>query len=438
MSTAHKVLSPIELKLKTWQPNPDIPEWFTQMRGEARNAYFDLPLPDRSDESWHYGDPQRFMLDRLDIAHAMPGFNGISYERICGLTGRPNRVACLSMVGDNVAEISSSMPLRDAGVAVMSLRQALALRAFQLEPYWTSGLVRFDRDKLLASHYALIDNGFFVHVPKDTRAPEPIHLIMESGEPGTAVSPHVLIIAEPRSQADVFVHYLGRNESTRNLQLGVIQSHVNDEAQLTVTKIEHLGSRTDALTHEAAEIGREGSYKSVAVHFGGHHIRHEAVAHLLKPGGQAELLGAHLLKGRQRYDFYTHQKHDAPDCHSNLLFKGAMLDSSRASYQGSITVAKEAQRTDAYQTNRSLVLSPQARADSSPQLEIEANDVRCSHGSTISNVGADELFYMQNRGISADRARRLLVSGFMAEVADQIPLSVARNYVYNYVLERIV
>ena len=437
-TVANGQLSPVEQKMRVWHPVADIPPWFSTIRGTARDAYFSLPLPDRTNEAWHYGDPSRYALAGLDISNAMPGFNGVRYERICGLTGRPRKVACLSMIADNVAEISSSEPLRDAGVTVMALRQALALRGDQLQQYMEAGLVPFERDRLLASHFALVDNGFFVHIPKGVTAPEAIHLIMESGEPASVVSPHILLVAEEHSAAQVFIHYLGGSaEGERNLQLGVVQSHVADGAKLTLTKIQHLGVKTDALTHEAAAIGRDASYTSVSAHFGGHHFRHEANAQLTQPGGSAQLYGMHLVRGRQRYDFYTHQNHQAPRCTSNLLFKGAMLDRGRASYQGLITVAPGAQKTDAYQANRSLLLSPHARADSSPQLEIEADDVRCTHGAAVSNVGKNEMFYLQSRGISEEYARRLLVSGFMADVADRIPLTTARDYVYNYVLQQI-
>jgi len=429
MPVTTQQLSPVEQKMADWQPTKDVPDWFVQERRAARDAYFESVLPDRSDEAWHYGHPQHYTLSDLDIAHAQPGFNGIRYERICGLTGRPRRIACLSMVGDNVAEISSSTPLRDVGVTVMSLRQALALRSDQLQHYWQRELINAGRDRLTASHYALIDNGFYVHIPAGVTAPEPIHLIMESGEAGSVVAPHVIVVAEKASVATVFVHYLGSTYERRNLQLGQLHTHVEDEANLSVIKIEHVGLQTDILTQEIASIGRDAKYVSIAVHFGGKHLRHEALARHEKPGGSSELLGMHLVRERQRYDFQTTQIHAAPECSSNLLFKGAVLDRGRASYQGIIQVHPHAQQTDAYQTNRTLLLSPQARADSSPQLEILANDVRCSHGSTVANVDKDQTFYLESRGINLAEARRLIVSGFMAEIADRIPLSTARDWV---------
>jgi Fe-S cluster assembly protein SufD len=430
-------LSKAEQKLKAWRPDENIPAWFNRLRRSARDAYFSLGLPERSNEAWHYGDPRKFSLDGLDLAHELPGFNSISYERICGLTGQPRRIACLSMLGDQAHEISSSTPLRDAGVTVMTLRQAIALREYQLSEFWNSALVPYDASKLIAAHYALVDNGFFVHIPKFAKAPVPVHLIMEAGEAGSVVAPHILIVAEPMAQADVYVHFLGQNDGERNLQLGVIRVHAQAGSQLNLTTIQHLGSRTDAFTHEALLLERDAHVTSIAVHFGGNNTRHELIAKLSQPGANARLYGMHLGRQRQRFDFLTHQQHMVPNATSNLLFKGALLDKSRSSYQGMITVAPGAQKTDAYQKNRSLVLSPNARADSSPQLEIEANDVRCSHGSTVSNVRGDEMFYMQQRGIPSAAARQLLVSGFMAEVADRIPLEHTRDYVYNYVLKGI-
>jgi Fe-S cluster assembly protein SufD len=430
-------LSKAEQKLKAWRPDDNIPAWFNRQRRSARDAYFSLGLPERSDEAWHYGDPRKFSLDGLDIAHELPGFNSISYERICGLTGTPRRIACLSMLGDQAHEISSSMPLRDAGVTVMTLRQAIALREYQLSEYWNTALVPFETSKIVAAHYALVDNGFFVHIPKFVKAPVPIHLIMEAGEAGSVVAPHVLIVAEELSQADVYVHFLGNNNAERNLQLGLIRVHAQARSQVNLTTIQNLGSRSDAFTHEALLLERDAKVNSTAVHFGGNNTRHELIVKLTQPGANAKLFGLHLGRQRQRFDFLTHQHHFAPNTTSDLLFKGALLDKARSSYQGSITVAPGAQKTDAYQKNRMLLLSPQARADSSPQLEIEANDVRCSHGSTVSNIRRDELFYMQQRGIPAATAKQLIVSGFMADVADRIPLEHTRDYVYNYVLKGV-
>jgi Fe-S cluster assembly protein SufD len=430
-------LSPVEAKLRSLKSDQYLPQQFNDVRFQARDAYFDLAMPDRTSEAWHYGEPKRFSLSGLDIAHASPGFNGKQYERICGLTGMPRRVSCLSMIGPNVSDLSQSDALLKAGVTVMALRQALILRGDQLAPYWDTPLIQVDATPMMAAHYALVDNGFFVHVPKGVKAPEAVHLIMESGEAGSVVSPHVLVVVEEQAQVEVYVHFIGNSTEERNLSLGVIQAHVADGAKLALTKVQHLGNKTDSLSHEAAEIGAQAHYSSVGVYFGGYHVRHELLASLAHDSGRAELAAMYFLQGRQRYDFHTHQKHLAPQTGSNLLYKGALLGRSRASYQGLITVAPQAQKTDAYQANRNLVLSAEARADSSPQLEISANDVRCSHGSTASNVGAAEMFYLGNRGLPPDVARRLLVSGFMAEVADRIPLVPVRDYAYNHVLERV-
>jgi Fe-S cluster assembly protein SufD len=215
----------------------------------------------------------------------------------------------------------------------------------------------------------------------------------------------------------------------------LLLADIADGARVTVTRVQHYGGRTDALLREYASVGRDATYTSNVIQLGGANVRAEAHLTLAQPGASAFLRGAYLATGRQRFDFLTHQNHQAPHATSNLLYKGALLGRARASYQGMITVAPDAQRTDAYQSNRTLVLSGDARADSSPQLEIGANDVRCTHGSTVSNVSETELFYMQSRGIPREVARRLLVSAFIAEVTDQVGNQRVTDLVEKYVAE---
>ncbi|MCC7478460.1 Fe-S cluster assembly protein SufD [bacterium] len=430
-------LSVLETKLRDWAPDPELPDWFNASRRLAIEAYFALELPQRSNESWHYGDARRFHAGSLDIASASPGFSGAEYERICKLSREYGRVTCLSMVGDRVEELSQSPALSELGGFVLPLRKALAQHGELLRPYWQQGLLPAGRDKLTAQHYALLDGGFCVYLPKGAELKDDIHLILETGEGGSVVSPHILLIAEARSSARVFIHNLGHPEQERNLQTSAIQSFVGAGAQLMLTKLQNLGPKTDALMIEYARLQRDSRYDTISINLGGSNVRTEVETHLAEPGADARLSGLSIARGRQRYDFHTFQNHMAPHTSSNLLFKSALLGRARASYQGLIDVHPSAQSTDAYQSNRSLVLSPDARSDSSPQLEIEANDVRCTHGSTTSNVSRDEMFYLQTRGIKPELARKLLVQGFLTEVADRIPLQPLRDYVESFILERM-
>ncbi len=429
--------SALESKLRQWSPDPALPEWFSQRRARAIEAYFDLALPERSNENWHYGDARKFAAAALDISAARPGFSGAEYERICKLSREHGRVTCLSMVGDHVEEVASSPALADLGGFVLPLRAALTMHGDLLKAYWEQSLLPYDRDKLAAQHYALLDGGFCVYLPKDAELKDDIHLILETGEGGSVVSPHILLIAEARSSARVFIHNLGHPEQERNLQLGAIQSFAGPGSKLTVTKLQNLGPRTDALSIEYARLARDARYDSISINLGGNNVRTEVETHLAESGSDARLSGLTIGRGRQRFDFHTFQNHIAPHTTSNLLFKSALLGRARASYQGLIDVHPNAQRTDAYQSNRTLVLSPDARSDSSPQLEIEANDVRCTHGSTTSNVSRDEIFYLQTRGIKPELGRKLLVQGFLTEVADRIPLQPLRDYVENFIMERM-
>lgn len=434
---AGAALSALESKLKQWSPDPSLPGWFSASRARAIEAYFDLALPERSNENWHYGDARKFSAAAFDIPAARPGFSGAEYERICRLSREHGRVTCLSMVGDHVEELASSPALADMGGFVLPLRQALVAHGDLLRPYWEQGLLPLDRDKLTAQHYALLDGGFCVYLPKGAELKDDIHLILETAEGGTVVSPHILLIAEPQSSARVFIHNLGHPEQSRNLQLGALQSFAGASSNLKVTKLQNLGPKTDALSIEYARLARDARYDSVSINLGGSNVRTEVEAHLAESGSDVHLYGLTIGRERQRFDFHTFQNHMAPHTTSNLLFKTALLGRARASYQGLIDVNPGAQRTDAYQSNRTLILSPQARSDSSPQLEIEANDVRCTHGSTTSNVSRDEIFYLQTRGIKPELGRKLLVQGFLTEVADQIPLQPLRDYVEQFIMERM-
>ncbi len=262
----------------------------------------------------------------------------------------------------------------------------------------------------------------------------PIHVELQA-DPAVASFHTLYVTAGAFAAADIYIHIAGGADDGRSLHSVMLFADVADGARVSITRVQNYGERTDALLREYATVGRDATYTSNVVQLGGLNVRSEAHIELAQPGSTANLRGAYLAGGRQRFDFLTHQNHQAPHATSNLLYKGALLGRARASYQGMITVAEHAQRTDAYQSNRTLVLSGSARADSSPQLEIGANDVRCTHGSTVSNVSERELFYMQARGIPRQQARRLLIAAFIAEVTDQFGDEATRQLVNDYVLE---
>jgi len=420
--------------IRQWKPDPRMPGWWNEYRQAAVEAYQSLQLPEKTDERWHYGEARRFALEGLQLASSAKA-SGERYERICRLTQQPGRIACLGMVGQQLHQISGGTSLDAAGVSVRLLSAELQSRGDLVQDLLPARAAAFV-DRLAAAHYAMLDSGFLVDIPKNCKAPEDIHLILPSPGSGMVTSSHVIVNAAEHSEASVYLHIIGENDARRDLMMLGVTVHAAAGAQLQLTTMQHLGARSDVWLHEEANLGRESSISVLAAELGAANVRHELAVNLGAPGASAKLRGAYFGRSRQRIDFYTQQNHNAPHTTSDLLFKGALADRARAVYQGLITVDESAQRTDAYQSNRVLVLSQQARADSSPQLEIKANDVRCTHGSTVSNVGERELFYLNSRGISTAEARRLLVSGFISEVADGIAFEPLRDYIYDYLMER--
>lgn len=379
-------------------------------------------LPDRKNEDWHYGDARRFDADGLEPAAvdrpAPPELCALA-QRLC-LPG----VACYELAGGKPKRLSDADAPEGVTVAgIASDAQAETL----LRPN--------QADYFALQHASLGTAGVVIRAARNSAVGE-LHLLRTAGPDGSVSADTLLVLAEQHSTLNVYLHLFGGAAESRSLHSSRAVVRVADGARVTLTEIQHAGARTDALLRTHAHVGRDGSFTSVAIQLGGLNVRSEVDCSLSAPGSSAKMLGAYIADGRQRFDFLTHQNHQAPNANSNLLYKGALLGRSRASYQGMITVAEDAQRTDAYQSNRTLVLSKSARADSSPQLEIGANDVRCTHGSTVSNVGAEELFYLQTRGLPREHARRLLVTAFLGEVVDQIASEPLRQHVYGHILER--
>jgi len=239
-----------------------------------------------------------------------------------------------------------------------------------------------------------------VLVPRGVQVEVPLQAMTYLDAAGTAVFPHTILVVEEGAS----VTFIDRYVSLQDWGRGVTH-----------------------LSVQRADIQRDAQVRSLAVAFGGDLSRTEVESILSGPGGHSEMLGVYFTDGSQHFDHRSLQDHIAPHCTSDLLYKGALRDASRVVYSGLIHVAPGANGTNAFQTNRNVVLSDDARADSIPNLEIENNDVRCSHAASVGPVDEDEIFYLQTRGIARDEAERLIVTGFFQEVLDRVPLDEVRS-----------
>jgi Fe-S cluster assembly protein SufD len=243
---------------------------------------------------------------------------------------------------------------------------------------------------------------------------------------GTALFPHTLIVVD----AGASLTYIDRLASLNlegALSDAAVEIYAGQGAHVRYVSLQDWGRGVTHLPAQRARVGRDAEVRSLAVTFGGDLSRTEVESVLAEPGGHSEMLGLYFTDGSQHVDHRSLQDHAAPHCTSDLLYKGALKDSSRVVYSGLIHIHPGATGSDAYQTNRNIVLSEDAKADSIPNLEIENNDVRCSHAASVGPVDDTTLFYLQSRGIPRDEAERLIVTGFFQEVLDRVPLEEVRE-----------
>jgi len=224
-----------------------------------------------------------------------------------------------------------------------------------------------------------------------------------------------------------FIDRYASPDLTRALSDAVVEIHAGPASRVRYVSIQEWGEGVTHLGIQRTRLSRDVDFRAVAVGFGASLARAEAETILAEPGGFSEMLGVFFADGSQHFDHRTEQDHEAANCTSDLLYKGALRDESRAVYSGWVHVRPGAQRTDAMQTSRNIVLSDRAKADAIPNLEIEANDVRCGHAASVGPVEEETLFYLQSRGIPRKEAERLIVFGFFQEVLDRIPLPEVRE-----------
>jgi Fe-S cluster assembly protein SufD len=263
-------------------------------------------------------------------------------------------------------------------------------------------------------------------VPRDVRIELPLQTVTSLHDDGTAVFPHTVLVADEGADVTLIDRYASP-DLQRAFSDAIAEIYVGDGARVRYASIQEWGSGVTHLGIQRASVGRDAEFRSLAIGFGASLARAEAETVLAGPGGFSEMLGVFFADGTQHFDHRSVQDHTAPNCTSDLLYKGALRDASRAVYSGWVHVRPGAQKTNAMQTSRNIVLSEHAKADAIPNLEIEANDVRCGHAASVGPVDEETLFYLESRGIPRAESERLIVTGFFQEVLDRVALEEVRR-----------
>jgi Fe-S cluster assembly protein SufD len=387
------------------------------IRERAFERFQALPMPSQETEEWRYTDLAEF---ELDFTPHVPGHGDGAFPPSGG-----DLAGTMLQHNSSVVMTTSGQDLDARGVIFCDLDVAAEKYPHLVEPH-LHALVPTDRTRFTALHGAFRTGGTFLYVPADVAVDLPLQTLTYLDIDGAAVFPHTLLIAE-RGAEVTFIDRYASPDVSRALSDAVVEIVVGDGAHVRYSSIQEWGAGVTHLSVQRATVGRDADFRSLAIGFGGSLSRAEAETVLAEPGGFSEMLGVFFADDDQHFDHRSVQDHVAPNCTSDLLYKGALRDRSRAVYSGWVHVRPGAQRTNAMQTSRNIVLSEHAKADAIPNLEIEANDVRCGHAASVGPVDEDTLFYLQSRGIPRDEAERLVVTGFFQEVLDRVQLQDVRH-----------
>lgn len=409
--------------------NPD-PAWLRARRADAWDVYASTPLPSRRSEEWRYTDLSRKLpLDQLvpvdAAAPGVPASNGNdplpARLRRAMAQDRESAGRVVDVDGSVVSvEIEESLAAR--GVVLTSLREAVRNGDPLLEELLATKAVPASDGKFPALNAAMWSDGVYLRVPRGVHLDRPIRLSRWVSQAGTATFTRVFILAEEHSRVSFVDEILSPDFDSVTLVNTAVELFSRAGAQIQYVSLQRMGAGGFYLANQRTLAERDSTLDTLNVALGGSVGRIDLNARLLGPGANSDMLGLYFGDEDQHFDFNTSQDHVAPNARSDLLYKGALDGTARGIFRGIIRVHEGAQRTDAYQTNRNLILSDRAVATSLPNLEIEADDVRCSHGATVGQLDAEALFYLMSRGLNREQAERLVVLGFLGEVLSRLPL----------------
>jgi Fe-S cluster assembly protein SufD len=406
------------------------------MRRKAIERFVALGFPTTKNEDWHFTSVAPIAEHEFTLVQARTGDVAREDLESFGFAGEGWHTAVF--VNGRFAPELSDLERLDPRVRVLSLAEAWKV-APELTKHVGSILTDAEQHAFTTLNRAFMPDGAVVHVPTDVELKQPIHVLFvtDAHAAKTIMHPRNLIIAERNSRATVVESYVAVGDATYFTN-AVTEASVADGATLAHYKIQREGRRAFHVGTIEARQGRDSHYVSFSFATGGSLSRTNIYTQLAGAGGGATLNGLYMLDGEQHLDHQTRIEHVAPNCFSREVYKGVLDDRSHGVFNGKVYVHPEAQKTDGKQTNNTLLLSPDAQVDAKPQLEIFADDVKCTHGATIGKLDEQALFYMKSRGLDAVSAQRLLIYAFAAGVLETIEQADVREGLERSTLERFV
>jgi Fe-S cluster assembly protein SufD len=367
------------------------PSWLSDRRQKGASLAQSLPLPDQKAKGWEFTD-----LASLDLNAYVDAAPAAAIEG---------------------AEGATVLPL---SAALESQEELLRGRLGALVPA---------EDPFVARNEAAWREGVLVHVPRGVKLSEPVRVELPLDEDGTAVAWRTVIVLEEGAEAEVWEHWASQTDETDALLNTVVELHVGQAATLRYVATQDVSERAWIFSSQRAEVERDGRLDWTALGFGSGRGKVRMETRLAGPGSEARVTGGYAGGPGQHLDYDTTQEHAAPNTNSDLAFRGVLAAGATAVWRGMIRVDPGAQGTDAFQESRNLLLSPDAHADAIPGLEIEADDVRCTHAAAIAQIDREQLFYLTSRGLDPAAAKQLVIEGFLEALVERLAAGPVRDEV---------
>lgn len=401
------------------------PQWFATAQADAWAAFQSLSAPRRGDEAWRFST-----ISALDFSSFLRAeFRGDASEWIARSTGVADAAATLVFVNDTLVHAQSRLP---DGVICLPLAEALMQHPDLVQQSFMRHPTTLGSAKFSALHVAHVSNGVFLHVPAGVVVEHPIHIFHWVDGENAATLPHTLVVTDEGASVRVIETFQSTNDHATTLTIAVNDLIAGKNSSLDYVVVQALNQNSKIISINASDVAKEATSTSFLLSTGAAWARSESISRLTSEEARSYMLAVSVPSHDQEYDQRTFQHHISPGAYSDLLYKNSLYDESRTIFSGLIFVDEGAHRTDAYQTCRNLLMSNTCEANSMPGLEINADDVKCSHGSTSAQISDEEIFYLRARGIDSDTARQLIARGFCIDVISRLHHDATEAFVLNF------
>ena len=409
------------------------PDWLLERRRESWDRFETLSWPSRQDEEWIRTDIRLFKLDRFSL----PIESSTACEPDTPLLSEGVELAGQSIsVNSQSALCTQSDSLASQGVLFGSLSELLQEHGELVRELLSRRPLDAGSDRFAALNDACWSGGHLLYVPRGVALKEPIHLHSIIADGGVDLA-QTMIVLEDGASATVLAEMTSQGDGQPGLHCGSLEMMLGAGASLRYINLQNWSDTTWHFARHHATLGQDASLQWTSAAMGSRLSKVNQHVTLAGKGANCQVNGVLFTEGKQHLSYHTLQHHKAPGCKSDFLYKAALQDRSRTVWRGMIKVDPAGQQTDGYQRNDNLLLSDKARADSIPGLEIEADDVRCTHGSTSSQVDEEMIFYATCRGLTRGEAVRLIVSGFFQQIFDRISIDSVRDALAEAIARRV-